>query len=79
MALGKTQADIANETGLSLPTVSNFERGALRNISMKAFLSLLRSIGMIGNTNTLLPEIPVSPYLISAISKKQKKRIRHGK
>ena len=79
LAMRMTQQDIANSAGLSLVTVRQFETGKALNITMSTFLSLLRTIEQLQEINQVLPEIPISPYVLSAIQEKQPKRIRHAK
>ena len=79
LALRMTQQDVALKAGLSLVTVRQFETGKALNITMGTFLALLRTIEQLHEINQLLPEIPISPYVLSKIQEKQPKRIRHAK
>jgi len=40
---------------------------------------LLKAIGYENGIAEILPEIPVSPYLLAKIEKKKAKRVKHGK
>ena len=71
-----TQRELAEKTGISHRTISLFESGRGRNITMQNFLTLLRAVGMLQNIGELLPELPSSPYLIQS-QMKRKSRIRH--
>ncbi len=75
MRLNMTQKDIADRTALSIPTIYKFESGRLTDMSMATLLKLLRAIGMDRNWDSLLPELPESPYLYKEEKKRQ--RIRH--
>lgn len=79
MASMQTQEEVAYKAGVTVQTVRRFESGKSSNITMISLVALMKSIGMSGNLNHLLPEIPLSPYLINEIKGKEKKRIRHKK
>ena len=72
-----TQKELSEKTGASHKTISLFETGRGRNITMQNFLTLLRAVGMLQNIGELLPELPSSPYLIQS-QMKRKSRIRRG-
>lgn len=72
-----TQKELSEKTGISHKTISMFESGRGRNITMQNFLTLLRAVGMLQNVGELLPELPGSPYLIQS-QLKRKSRIRHS-
>ena len=72
-----TQKELSEKTGISHKTISMFESGRGRNITMQNFLTLLRAVGMLQNVEELLPELPGSPYLIQS-QLKRKSRIRHS-
>jgi len=61
-----TQQEVADIAGVSKTTVYSFENGRLPNVSLRTLVDLLRAIGMIDRIDDLLPEIPVSPYLMSS-------------
>lgn len=76
----KTQREVAEFTGLSLFTVSSFEKGAGTGISVLNFLKLLRAIDALEDSEHLLPPLPESPRLLyEQQMKKRKKASRHGK
>ena len=77
MRMQMTQKEMAEHTGLTITTIHKFENGITNNMSLGTFLLLLKGIDQIESLNELLPELPISPYLI----KKEKKvqRIRHKK
>ena len=76
--LGFTQKELAERAGVSVPTVQSFENGANNDISFSTLLRLLRSIGQLDGVNTILEEIPESPYTMRD-SGEQRKRVRHTK
>ena len=61
---GKSQRDIAAQTGLSLFTVSGFESGNSTGITLANFLKLLRAIEQLDQFDGLLPELPQSPSMM---------------
>ena len=61
-----TQQEVADRAGVSKVTVYSFENGRLPNVSLRTVIDLLRAIGMLSKVDELLPQIPVSPYLMSA-------------
>lgn len=73
-----TQKDVAELTGLTVPTVQRFENGLSGNISLNTFLLLLKAIGCINGLDELMPEQPESPYLYNE-NKKKAQRVRHKK
>lgn len=77
MRRNMTQRQVAEITTISIPTIYKFESGRATDISMVTLLKLMRAIGLPGNWDNLLPELPESPYLYKENKKKQ--RIRHPK
>jgi transcriptional regulator with XRE-family HTH domain len=71
-----TQKEVADKSGVSIFTISQFEKGCARNIGYGTILSLLRSIGFIAEAEKLLPELPPLPSEILK-QKKKKERVRH--
>jgi transcriptional regulator with XRE-family HTH domain len=69
-----TQRDVAEKAGVSIFTISQFEKGEDRNITFGNFLALLRSIGFLEEVEKLLP--PMSDGFEQL---KRKERVRHGK
>ena len=62
VALGLTQAELSAKAGVSVMTIHKFETGTARNITATTLISLLRYTGLIENLDSLIPEIPESPY-----------------
>ena len=73
-----TQKDVAEVTGLTIPTIQRFENGLSNNISLGTFLLLMKAIGCINGLDELMPEQPESPYLYKDNNKKAQ-RVRHKK
>ena len=74
-----TQKEAAEKAGVSLVTLRQFENGKAYNINMGNFLALLRVVDGLEPVDALLPEVPVSAYLMERLVHKKPKRIRHGK
>ncbi len=74
IALGMTQAELSEKAGVSRMTIHKFETGAARNVSALTLLTLLRYTGLIENFDSLIPDVPESPY--SKLT--DRKRVRHG-
>ena len=72
-----TQKDVSEQSGITINTIHKFETGKAYNISFSTFLLLMKSIGCIQQLEEILPELPVSAYLINKGKKIQ--RIRHKK
>ncbi len=69
-----TQRDVAEKAGVSIFTISQFEKGEDRNITFGNFLALLRSIGFLEEVEKLLPPMPDGFGQLE-----RKERVRHGK
>ena len=76
--LGMTQKELAERSGISVPTLQAFEKGTSRDITLSTLLRILRSIGQLEGADTLLAEIPESPYTRHT-NGNQIKRVRHKK
>lgn len=72
----KTQKEIAQDTGLSVFTISSFEKGTGTGITMLTLLKLLRVINELPQIEKILPELPVSPRLLYQEQNKKRKRAR---
>ncbi len=73
-----TQKEVSEQSGVSIFTISQFEKGEGRNIGFGTLLSLLRSIGFLEEVEKLLPSLPLLPrHLIKSNNKKE--RVRHEK
>lgn len=74
---GMTQRDVANQTGLTINTIHRFENGKATNLSLHTFLLLMKGINCINGLDQLIPELPLSPYMIKGDGK-IKQRVRHA-
>lgn len=74
-----TQQQVAEMTGMSQVTLSNFENGRLSNLTLAHFLGLIRVLDRLQWVDDLLPEIPISAYELDKINQKRKKRVRNEK
>ena len=77
MRCNLTQKEVAEQSGIGLTTIHKFENGTASNLSLSTFILLLKVVGQINALDDVLPELPVSPYLIKEEKKAQ--RIRHSK
>ena len=71
-----TQKEVAEQTGLGITTITTFENGTAGNVSLSTFILLLKAVGQINSIDSLLPELPESPYLHRSGNRKVQ-RIRH--
>jgi transcriptional regulator with XRE-family HTH domain len=67
-----TQAALADQAGVSLPTLARLERG--RSTSVANLIRVLRSLRLAGNLEALIPEPPSSP--IQQLKTKRRERRR---
>lgn len=73
----QTQQDVAYKSGVSVQTIRRFESGKAKNMTVSSLVALMKTVGMAENMDKLLPEIPLSPYLIDEMKGTEKQRIRH--
>ena len=76
MRCNLTQKEVAEQSGIGLTTIHNFENGTSVNLSLSTFILLLRVVGQVNALDDVLPELPESPYLVRREEKKAQ-RIRH--
>ena len=72
-----TQKEVSEQSGITITTIHKFENGTSGNMSLGTFLLLMKAIGQIDALDEIMPELPVSAYLIKEDKKVQ--RIRHKK
>ena len=77
MRLRMTRKEVSEAAGIGMTTLYKFESGNMTDISFSTLLRLLRSVGLGGNWDALLPELPESPYLYDDNGKKAQ-RVRHS-
>lgn len=71
-----TAKELAEKAGVSLRTITGFERGE-KNISLLNLIEILRALRLVDNLRILIPEIPkISPLEIMELEKKKRKRVR---
>lgn len=78
MRLMMTRKDVSEAASVGMTTLYKFESGNMTDISFGTLLRLLRALGMGGNWEALLPELPESPYSYDSQNKKIQ-RIRHSR
>jgi transcriptional regulator with XRE-family HTH domain len=74
-----SQKELADLSGVSQTTISHFEQGVNRNLTLSNFISLLRTLGMEQRIVELLPELPMPPMALRQIEKLIPKRVRRKK
>ena len=73
------QKELAEQSGVSQTTISHFEQGVSRNLTLANFISLLRALGQEQRLAEILPELPMPPMALREIEKLIPKRVRRGK
>ncbi len=73
-----TQKEVAEKSGVSVFTISQFEKGTANNIGFGTILSLLRAIGFLQEAEKLLPSLALPPEMVK-YSRRKKERVRHEK
>ena len=74
-----SQKELAEQSGVSQTTISHFEQGVSRNLTLANFISLLRALGQAERLAEILPELPMPPMALREIEKLIPKRVRRGK
>ena len=75
LAARMSQKELAEQSGVSQTTISHFEQGVSRNLTLANFISLLRALGQ----EQRLAELPMPPMALREIEKLIPKRVRRGK
>lgn len=73
-----TRKDVSEAAAIGMTTLYKFESGNMTDISFSTLMRLLRAIGLGGNWDALLPELPESPYMYDDNDKKMQ-RVRKSK
>ena len=73
------QKELAELSGVSQTTISHFEQGVSRNLTLANFISLLRALGQEQRLADILPELPIPPMALREIEKLIPKRVRRNK
>ncbi|MBD5207359.1 MAG: helix-turn-helix transcriptional regulator [Bacteroidales bacterium] len=77
MRLKMTRQEVSEASKVGMTTLYKFESGNMTDISFGTVIRLLRAIGMVENWESLLPELPESPYMYYDNDKKIQ-RVRHS-
>lgn len=72
-----TRKEISEAASIGMTTLYKFESGNMTDISFSTLMRLLKAIGMGENWDSLLPELPESPYMYNNNEKKVQ-RVRHS-
>lgn len=73
-----TRKEVSEAASIGMTTLYKFESGNMTDISFSTLVRLLRVLGLGGNWNELLPELPESPYMY-ADNEKKMQRVRKSK
>ena len=77
MRMEMAQGELAEKSGVSMGTVVRLERGD--TVSVLLLISILRTLGVLENLETLLPELGISPMQMRKMQGKKVQRVRHKK
>ena len=76
LAARLSQKELAELSGVSQTTISHFEQGVNRNLTLGNFIALLRILGLEQRLMELMPELPMQPMVLRKIEKLIPKRVR---
>lgn len=79
LAARMSQKELAERSGVSQTTISHFEQGVNRNLTLNNFISLLRVLGLEQRIGEVMPELPMPPMALRKIEKLIPKRVRRSK
>ena len=79
LAARMSQKELAEQSGVSQTTISHFEQGVNRNLTLNNFISLLRVLGLEQRIGEVMPELPMPPMALRQIEKLIPKRVRRNK
>ena len=79
LAARMSQKELAERSGVSQTTISHFEQGVNRNLTLNNFISLLRVLGLEQRIGEGMPELPMPPMALRKIEKLIPKRVRRNK
>ena len=77
LRLRMTRKEVSEAASIGMTTLYKFESGNMTDISFSTLLRLMRVIGLGDNWESLLPELPESPYMYDDNDKKIQ-RVRHS-
>jgi putative transcriptional regulator len=72
-----TQKELAEKSGVSLATIQKIEQG--KSVSLHLLLSVLRSLKLLANLETLVPDVSISPIELLKQQGTKKQRVRKKK
>lgn len=78
LAARLSQKELAELSGVSQTTISHFEQGVNRNLTLGNFIALLRILGLEQRLMELMPELPMQPMVLRKIEKLIPKRVRRN-
>ena len=73
-----TRKEVSEAASIGMTTLYRFESGNMTDISFSTLYRLLRVIGLATSWESLIPELPESPYTYDDKGKKMQ-RVRHRK
>ena len=76
LAAQLSQKELAELSGVSQATISHFEQGVNRNLTLGNFIALLRILGLEQRLMELMPELPMQPMVLRKFEKLIPKRVR---
>lgn len=77
LRLRMTRKEVSEAASIGMTTLYKFESGNMTDISFSTLIKLLRVIGLGETWESLLPELPESPYMYDDNDKKAQ-RVRHS-
>lgn len=78
LRLRMTRREVSEAASIGMTTLYRFESGNMTDISFSTLLRLLRVIELATSWESLVPELPESPYTYDDKGKKMQ-RVRHRK
>lgn len=79
LAARMSQKDLSEQSGVSQTTISHFEQGVNRNMTLNNFIALMRVFGMEHRMEDVMPELPMPPVALRKIERMLPKRVRRAK
>lgn len=79
LAARMSQKELSEQSGVSQTTISHFEQGVNRNMTLNNFIALMRVFGMEHRMEDVMPELPMPPVALRKIERMLPKRVRRAK
>lgn len=73
-----TEKEVAEQSGVSINTITKFGNGITGSMSFGTFLLLMKAIGLLECLDEMMPELPGSAYLLNKGKKVQRIRYRQS-